>query len=262
MTLNFLAHQTLPNVRKFFVPDPGYIICDTDLDRADLQVVVWEADDAELKHALRIGVDLHLLNGLSLENHRIPSIEELVESHPNYPEHRARFGRQRQLAKAFIHGTNYGGSARTMAITAGISVHQAELLQARWFAAHPGIKDWHNRTEHSLHTTRSVTNRFGYRRVYFDRVDGLLPEALAWVPQSTVALYINKIWDAWVSHVPEIEILMQVHDSIVFQMKTSVFESTIPLLREVANNIMIPYDDPLVIPVGFKYSTISWGDCK
>lgn len=260
--MNFLAHQTLPNVRKFFVPDPGYTICDTDLDRADLQVVVWEADDDELKHALRIGVDLHLLNGLSLENHSIPALEELVESHPNYPEFRARFSRQRQLAKAFIHGTNYGGGARTMAIAAGVSVHQAELLQTRWFAAHPGIKRWHDRTAHSLALSRSVTNKFGYRRVYFDRVDGLLPEALAWIPQSTVALYINKIWDAVVTGAPEIQVLMQVHDSLVWQAPTHTFHESRSRFADLAKTIIIPYPDPLIIPVGFKSSTISWGDCQ
>lgn len=260
--MKLLAHQTLPNVRKFFVPDPGYTICDTDLDRADLQVVVWEANDDELKLALRMGVDLHILNGISLENISPPPVEELVESHPNYPEHKSRYKRQRQLAKSFIHGTNYGGSARTMAIAAACTVHQAELLQARWFAAHPGIKEWHRRTEHQLQTTRMVMNKFGNRRVYFDRVEGLLPEALAWVPQSTVALYINKIWDKWVTTDPNIQVLLQVHDSLVFQYPTYLFEHTIPKLRKLANSIVIPYDDPLVIPVGFNYSQVSWGDCK
>ena len=36
-----------------FVPDEGYLIADADLDRADLQVVVWEADDQDLKAKLR-----------------------------------------------------------------------------------------------------------------------------------------------------------------------------------------------------------------
>lgn len=556
--MKLLSHQTLPNVRKFFIPDPGYTICDTDLDRADLQVVVWEANDEELKTALRMGVDLHILNGIALDNLEAPPIEELVESHPNYPEHKARFKRQRQLAKSFIHGcvtaghevltpngwvkvedyddgtpimiwdkgalkweipsyfhrdiavdlisfegeswsqemtadhrvlyavdasgfhhvrpacdvpvsarlpkggiytphlvtescptfarqvaayqadgtidvsgalvfhvakkrkferlqklfpeatfskwkdgtygcrvvgwkgahlkyagpwlltwsaemldawldelphwdgyfgktgrvevmgtskphiewvatiahlrgkgaslsvmanrpdgrkdlwrvginnrpsarvksmtvtrklveptavfcpktssgfflfrrngkigvtgnTNYGGSARTMAAAAACTVHQAELLQARWFAAHPGIKAWHRRVEMALQTSRTVTNKFGYRRVYFDRIEGLLPEALAWIPQSTVALYINRIWDKWVTNVPEIQILLQVHDSLVFQLPTYKFERMIPTLREFASSVVIPYDDPLVIPIGFNYSTKSWGDCK
>lgn len=260
MTQNFLAHQTLPNVRKFFVPDPGYTIFDTDLDRADLQVVVWEAADDELKHALREGVDLHLLNGIALENLPSPPLDELVESHPNYPNHRERFGRQRQLAKAFIHGTNYGGGARTMAIAAGCTVHQAELLQSRWFSAHPGIKEWHRRTERQLATSRMVTNRFGYRRPYFERIEGLLPEALAWVPQSTVALYINRIWDAVVTAEPRIQVLLQVHDSLVWQCPTHLADTLQASFREIASTVIIPYDDPLIIPVGFKRSALSWGD--
>jgi len=260
--VSFLNHQTLPNVRRFFVPDPGKTIVDSDLDRADLQVVVWEADDDELKAALRLGVDLHLLNGLSLENKPVPPLEELCETHPKYPDHRTPNERSRKFAKAWVHGTNYGGGARTMAIAAGCTVHQSELMQARWFGAHPGIKDWHHRTEAMLHASRTVTNKFGYRRVYFDRPEGLLPEALAWIPQSTVAIYINKVWDTWVSSCPEVEILLQVHDSLVYQVPTQSYESLTARLKSLASEIIIPYDDPLVIPVGFKSSPISWGDCS
>ena len=52
--------RKLPNIRRLFIPDPGQIIGDADLDRADLQVVVWEADDTELKQMLHEGVDLQL----------------------------------------------------------------------------------------------------------------------------------------------------------------------------------------------------------
>ncbi len=149
-----------------------------------------------------------------------------------------------------------------MAIAAGTTVHQAELLQARWFAAHPGIKDWHRRVESSLHSTRTVTNRFGNRRVYFDRIEGLLPEALAWIPQSTVALYINRIWDVVVEGAKEIQVLMQVHDSLVWQAPTHSFPQSQARFAELAKTIIIPYPDPLIIPVGFKSSTVSWGDVK
>jgi DNA polymerase I-like protein with 3'-5' exonuclease and polymerase domains len=149
-----------------------------------------------------------------------------------------------------------------MAIAAACTVHQAELLQSRWFAAHPGIKEWHRRTERQLQTSRMVVNKFGYRRVYFDRIEGLLPEALAWVPQSTVAIYINKIWDAVVTQLKEVQVLMQVHDSLVWQAPTATYESIRLQFKSIASTISIPYDDPLIIPVGFKSSIHSWGDCK
>jgi DNA polymerase len=251
----------LPNVRSLFLPDHGQIFFDMDLDRADLQVVVWEADDAELKSALRKGVDIHLMNAATLNDMDIP-IDELVESHPQYPEWKAKLKRERQFAKSFIHGTNYGGSARTMAINCSVSVAQAERAQHKWFGAHPGIKHWHERTEHLLRTKQEVTNAFGYRRHYFDRVDGLLPEALAWIPQSTVALYINAIWLRVALFLPELEVLLQVHDSLAGQFPAHLSDWVQRRLREEAAKVVIPYSDPLVIPVGIQVSGKSWGDVK
>lgn len=148
-----------------------------------------------------------------------------------------------------------------MAINCGITVHQAELMQRRWFAAHPGIKAWHDRTLHSLQTTRSVRNRFGFRRFYFDRIEGLLPEALAWIPQSTVAHIIDEALFNISFNLPEVDVLLQVHDSLVFQFPTHKAAALLPQIKEQCR-IPVPYEDPLIIPVGLKTSTISWGDCK
>lgn len=250
---------TLPNIRKLFTPDPGYLIADIDLDRADLQVVVWEADDDDLKRRLRLGVDLHIVNGIELVGKEPPPEEELIPSHPAYESHAARWKKQRQLAKAFIHGTNYGGKPPTMAKAAGVTVREAEIMQKAWFGAHPGIKAWHERTMHQLQTTRSVRNAFGFRRLYFDRIESILPEALAWVPQSTVALVTNRGLRNIFVNLPEVHILLQVHDSLVLQWREVDDARLRPKVRE---NLLIeiPYSDPLTIPVGIAVSPISWGD--
>lgn len=167
----------------------------------------------------------------------------------------------RQQAKSFVHGTNYGGSARTMAIAAGVTTAQAEAMQRRWFSAHPGIKDWHRRTEGQLQSSRSVRNAFGFRRTYFDRIEGILPEALAWIPQSTVANVINAGLRNIYDQLPSVTLLLQVHDSLVFQWPVSSDPAIRPAIRD-ALLITVPYADPLVIPVGLKVSLDSWGDCK
>ena len=254
------SHLELPNVRTVFVPDVGYTFWDMDLDRADLQVVVWESNDEELKAALRMGADLHLMNACALQNLPTPPLDELVETHPKYKEHRQRLSGPREFAKTFIHGTNYGGSARTMAAHANITVHQAELFQRRWFDAHKGIADWHERTLDKIMSTRSVENAFGYRRFYFGRVEGLLPEALAWVPQSTVACVINRAWLRISLELPEVDVLLQVHDSIAGQYPTD--KPHLPEAILSCGLVEIPYDDPLTIPVGIKLSNESWGACK
>lgn len=257
----FSAGLQLPNVRKLFIPDPGMTMFDMDLDRADLQVVVWESDEPALKEALRKGVDMHILNAITLAGKELPDLDWLCESHPEYPRIRSLYKRERQLAKSFIHGSNYGGGARTMAIAAGVTVAQAERFQKIYFGAYPGIKRWHERTEAQLRSHHYVQNAFGYRRYYFDRVDGLLPEALAWIPQSTVANVIDRAWVNIYNNLPEVQVLLQVHDSLVGQFPTERKTQCLARMRE-ESLIVVPYEDPLVIPVGINCSEISWGHCK
>jgi DNA polymerase-1 len=240
----------LPNIRKLYIPDEGMIMFDMDLDRADLQVVVWEADDEELREALREGIDMHSLNAKTMFNLSCP-LGDVKRLHND----------KRQLAKSFIHGTNYGGGPRTMAKTCGLTIHMAEKLRARWFEAHPGIATWHKRTEEQLQTKRYVENRFGYRYTFFDRIEAALPQALAWVPQSTVGIVINRAWDQIMNRVPDVEVLIQVHDSLVGQFPSGQASAIIPQILDAAR-VTIPYEKPLIIPAGIATSAISWGDCK
>jgi DNA polymerase I-like protein with 3'-5' exonuclease and polymerase domains len=251
---------TLPNLRTMIVPDPGFTFFDIDLDRADLQVVVWEAEDELLKAALRVGADIHLLNAFHIEGKEPPPLEELAETHPRYPDHRAPRKYLREFAKIFCHATNYGGGARTVAVNTGRSIHEIDKAQKHWFGAHPGIKRWQERTEAQIRKHRFVENRFGFRWHIFDRVDAALPEALAWVPQSTVGIVINKIWKNYHDHLPQVQTLLQVHDSLGGQLPTHQASILLPKMRELSR-IVIPYPDPLVIPTGIKTSSVSWGDC-
>jgi len=241
----------LPNLRTLLAPDPGKVIVEADLKRADLQIVVWEADDEDLKKAIRDEIDIHSLNALSLFSLSC-EVEDVKRKYP----------KQRQIAKVWVHGTDYGGSPRTMAAHAGITVAESERLQKRWFQLHPGISEWHRRVREEIRATGSVSNRFGYRCFFFDRSEGILPEALAWVPQSTVARVINEslcILDERFSHLAEL--LLQTHDSLTFQIPAQEYLST---LRFIAPHLLvtIPYPDPLVIELDYAVSDKSWGEVK
>ena len=232
------------NYRKAIIPPSGYTFFDCDLARADLQVVVWEADDADLKAKLRAGVDIHIENAKDLFGTSAPTDV------------------QRELAKTFVHLTDYGGSARTCAISCHTTVHESDMAQRRWFAAHPGILRWHKRTREQLSATRSVTNKFGYRIIFFDRIDdAMFRDALAWVPQSTIAIVASLVHMRMEDVCPEARVLIQMYDSVAGIYPTANEDTTIAKLHE-ATLVPIPYDDPLIIPMGIKTSTASWGDCK
>ena len=252
----------MPNVRKMFIPDKGMTIFDVDLAGADAQVVAYEAEDLDLITAFKAGLDVHAKNAEDLWGRAFTQLTGHARS------------AKRKECKQGVHATNYGGSARTLAKVLGWTVAEASTFQRRWFDIHPGIKrNFHNRIDSSLRSTRMVTNRFGMRRVYFDRIDSCFTEALAWVPQSTVAevsfrgglqllARTGSEYDVrgqllrfgWV------EILLQVHDSLVFQVPHAN-ENRLDELRE-GLRYSIPYADPLTIQWGISRSRVSWGDCE
>lgn len=249
-----------PAIRSLIVPDPGFTICDADLGGADAQVVAAEAHDDLLLDAFASGLDVHSMNAEMVWGSRFTTApgDKKNKTTPR--------GKMRDDCKRATHGTNYGASFRTIASTLGWTQHEAQLFQRRWFEIHPGIKDWHERVASALRATRSVSNRFGYRIIYYDRVDALLPEALAWIPQSTVALTTFKGAEAVDAALntngrERVQWLLQVHDSLVFQIRTEELSSTLPLAAKLLR-VPIPYDRPLVIPWKIAISTRSWHHCE
>ena len=296
----------LPNIRRMFCPDPGYVIVDADLRGADAQVVAWETGDEDLKSAFKKGVNIHIHNARTMWAHETRDMtdKEILKSSKYY-----------KPVKIGCHAVNYGASANALVHNIGWTKSFAEEFRERWFFKHPKIREWHKRyerhlqglqcwncyhlfetvvgkcTECGVHAGRTVKNQFGFRRIYFERVDGkLLPNALAWTPQSTVIFCSELGWTniAWG---PEIELmfvfdklemhdwkkwlvcpdaydkwhdivqfLIQVHDSIVFQVPFA-YQDDIP---EIVNDMLVkvPYKETLIIPMGFKVSRKSWGDCK
>lgn len=232
----------MPNMRKLFIPDPGYYIGDGDFARADLWAVVWDADDEPLKKTLRANLDVHT------ENAR--DIFGVVTKN------------ERDKAKAGVHATNYYCQPPKLAQVLECSIEEAKNFQRRWFTAHPAIQRWHIRVRNELITNARVTNAFGFHCHFYGRPEQELPEALAWIPQSTVAIAINKAWEQIIAtpDLAPVEVLLQVHDSLTFQWPKRLDAFIRPRIRD-AMMVTVPYPDSFQIPVDLKMSDLSWGDC-
>lgn len=298
----------LPNIRRMFVPDPGFTIVDADLSGADAQVVAWEAGDEDLKNAFRKGIKIHVFNARTMfPKETANATDKDIKESPH-------FATLYKNVKMGCHACNYGATPPALVSNIGWDKSFAESFRSRWFAAHPKIKQWHDRTMRHLqglecwnchnqdvtigrpcplcgrHLGRTIKNAFGFRRIFFDRIDeSILGQALAWNPQSTVAFctelgwtnlegghemkllldvgeqYVGNwkhllVWpDAHSRWGNVVQFLIQVHDSIVFQIPHA-YEDDIP---EIVNSMLVkvPYPDELIIPMGFKFSRKSWGDC-
>lgn len=256
---SLLVKGKLPNLRSLIIPNSGDSLIDMDLARADMQVVAWDSGCARLKQLFREE---------ALEIERAWNAGELPDPEKDVHTTNAKelFGkadkRYRDLGKKVGHAADYLITAKRCAQDAGILVKEAERFLAKWFYLHPEIITWHKAKAQQLASTRTITNAFGYRRIFFGRIEECLPEAVAWTPQSTVGIVINHA----ICNIGDflkgvVRLLLQVHDSALMACRTDILHETLQRIRGLSS-ITIPYPDPLIIPVGFKVSESSWGDCK
>lgn len=236
-----------PPVRKLFLPDKNHIICDCDLSGADAQVVAWEANEEPLKDAFRRGLDVHNFNGKRLWGETYD------------PKKIRRKLTWRDECKRGVHGTNYLVSERELAKTLGWKIIEVRAFQSGYLRTYPGIYSWQKRVDAEIQRSSTVSNKFGFSITYFDRPTNVLPKALAWIPQSTVAITCSKAALQLNSQLPWVEILLQVHDSLVFQFPTHRHSHSGYRAIRDALRVTIPYPDPLEIPWGLKLSETSWG---
>jgi len=236
-----------PNLRKLLVPDPNYTLVEFDLPQADAQVVAWDSGDEKLKAIFKDSTrDLHTENARDI-----------------FGACTGKSDPRRQHAKVGVHAVNYKASARVIAAALGIPLAAAELFILNWFKNHPQIVHWHDRLYTQMTNQKFVENKFGYRRYCFDRVEEDHKHAIAWVPQSTVAIITNtgiKRVDDTLS-TSGVDFLLQVHDSAVFQVWTKDGPALVSKIRDCMT-VKVPYDDPLEMVPDFKASENSWGECK
>jgi len=235
----------LPNVRDLFIPDPGCTFFDIDLDSADLRIVAWEARLSEMKAMIAEGKKVYI---------------EVMKEYYKDPT-KNKDSKEYRMFKGLCHGTHYLGTAKGLAERLGLLVHEVDVLQKWYYGKFPGLKAWQDDVKDQVMKRHMVTNIFGYRNYIFDRIEGtIFNQAIAWIPQSTVGILINKAYVNIHNNLPKVEVLLQVHDSLAGQFPTHLGESCV---RDIIDQsaIVLPYDDPTIIPVGCKTSTKSWGAC-
>ena len=235
----------LPNVRELFIPDPGHTFFDIDLSSADLRIVTWESDCQEMKAMLAEGKSPYV--EVAKEYYHDPSIDKNHKSYTPF--------------KSLCHGTHYLGTPQGLAERIGLSVHEVERIQKWYFGKFPAIKQWQDDFKDQVAKRHYVENIFGYRQYFFDRIEGtVFNQAIAWLPQSTVACVINRGYRNIYDNLREVHVLLQVHDSLAGQFPTHLKDWAVRRIQEECA-IVLPYADPLTIPVGIKTSERSWGEC-
>lgn len=242
----------LPNIRSMFIPDPDYAIFDADLMGAEAMYAAWKCG-GNFKADFISGRKIH--------------VETMERFFPREfainPKHEPQYTK----CKNMMYGTLYAGKPRGISAAAAIPENIVSAFQDYFIygahARYPEIAKWHEAAQLELQLQRTAHNEFGFRIYYFDRIDGLLPEAINWQCQSTIAIVCQRASILMEDHFPHADLLLQNHDSLVFQLHRSKISDLGPI-RKLLNSVRVPFPngDDLYIPWGMAGSWKSWGDCK
>lgn len=253
-------------VRRCFIPDPGYVIGYNDLERAESFVVAKiTGDKIMLEHHLP-GRNAHRLLGSTLYN-KAP--EELSDDEYYLSKKTRHAGNYMQGGITFMNNINKEAEKTGVVL----DIKTAKKLINTYREMHVGLGRWWKAIEYEVKHTRRLHNLFGRPRVFYGRVESELPAAVAFIPQSTVGDCMNyailNLWNAGIVGKPEskVQMLAQIHDALVYQYPDESPSANMALLRTVREHMLVPITNPLdgeqfVINTMPSISSVSWGDCK
>lgn len=256
------------DLRYIFVPDPGKVFVNVDLEQADSRNVgalswemFYESHGPQFAGAYLDACesgDLHTtvcrMAWTGLDWGDDPKKFKSVANQIAY-----RNLSYRDLAKKLGHGTNYYGKPPTMAKHSKVPIKQIIEFQSAYFGAFPCIPEWHKETIRRLQTEGSLTHLFGRQRHFFGRLDeqSVINAAIAYCPQGMTGEEINHgILALWYD--PRFELLVQVHDSILFQVDQNRVNELVPLALELLRTRLIlkggrEFFVPLEAEVGWNW---------
>lgn len=243
--------QTIPAyVRKIFQAEEGKLLVEIDLAQAESRYVAWEAPEPKLMELINEGRDIHRF----VASRIFRKSEELVTKS------------ERQLGKKSGHAANYGVGPRTFAESClldgiDITTEEAKGIIEGYYEVFPGIRRRQKNIQQEVTRSKSLTTPLGRKRIFYDRVcDSLFREAYAYCPQSTIPDITNYLM-LYLWEDEEVEFLLQVHDSLLLQVKESKVNDLISKASCLDNwhpEIHLP-GGQLRIPVDIKVGKF-WGD--
>jgi DNA polymerase-1 len=222
-------------IRTAFVAAPGKILISADYSQIELRVLAHIADIQALKDAFEEGLDIHAMT--ASEMFGVP-----VEGMPSDV---------RRRAKAINFGIIYGISSFGLANQLGIGRGEAGDYIKTYFERFPGIRDYMDEQKRRVKKDGHVTTLFG-RKINFPNANSHNPSERAFVErasinapiQGTAADIIRRAMIRMEGELAkakiEADMLLQVHDELIFEVPLGTEEEAIPVIKRVMENAAEP----------------------
>jgi DNA polymerase I-like protein with 3'-5' exonuclease and polymerase domains/uracil-DNA glycosylase len=253
------------NIKKLFVPSKeDYVIVNCDIKGAELRVYTAYSHDELMIEALCNGLDVHSMVTAKVYGLDYEEVNRLKETDPDIKEKRSK-------CKSTVFATFYGGGPYIVAQQTGSTKEEAEQLQNFLFNEFPALRSYVSGVEHEVRTYQMVSTYFGRKRRFrmahidYKHMAEAIREAVNFKIQSTSADVVLSQMCEMDENFDDIggEMLITVHDSVVFQMPRKNLHMLHDFLDHwIVRRVAEKYD---WLPVPFLYDVEvgpSYGEAK
>ena len=230
-------------IRQAFIAREGFTVVAADYSQIELRIMAHLSQDQGLINAFTQGKDIHRSTAAEIFG---VALDEVTSE-------------QRRNAKAINFGLIYGMSAFGLSRQLGIGRADAQSYMDLYFKRYPGVQTFMHDIREKAKAQGYVETLFG-RRLYLPDINssnGMRRKAAERVAinapmQGTAADIIKRAMiqlDQKLQNDPDIAMIMQVHDELVFEVrseKVAFYSELIKTQMESAAGLVVP----LIVDVG------------
>ncbi len=228
-------------IREAFIPESGNILIAADYSQIELRIMAHLSKDKNLVKAFKNNLDVHSSTASEIFEVDIQNVTR----------------EQRRSAKAINFGLMYGMTAFGLTRQLGIPRSEAQKYFDAYFSKYTGVQEYMNKTRNSARERSFVETIMG-RRLNLKEINspnGLRRQAAERAAinaplQGSAADIIKKAMidiDAFITNkMPELKMIMQVHDELVFEAPENFSNEAIKEIKNIMENC-VQLDIPLIV---------------
>ncbi len=231
-------------IREAFVAEAGHVLVSADYSQIELRILADMADIGPLKAAFAADVDIHRVTASQMFGVPVDQVGADL----------------RRSAKTINYGIVYGIGAFGLAQRLGIPQAQAKAYIDSYFEQYPGIRGYMEMAKAEAREKGYVRTLWG-RRCYVPEINAKIPSRRAYAERAAINAPIQgtaadimkramtHTWRALKHDLPEVRMLLQVHDELVFEVPEAQVDAAQSLIRTTMERAAA-MSVPLVVEVG------------
>ena len=222
-------------IRRAFIATAGHKLVSADYSQIELRLLAEIADVPVLREAFRDGLDIHAMTASEMFGVPIKDMPSEV----------------RRRAKAINFGIIYGISAFGLANQLGIAREEASAYIKKYFERFPGIRAYMDDTKEFCRSNGYVTTLFG-RKMYYPEIKASNASHRAFNERAAINARLQgsaadiirramiRMEDALAEKKLSAQMLLQVHDELIFEVPDNEVAATLPVVQKVMQDAPFP----------------------